>query len=132
MLDEIQEIPWSYVIEFLSGFSKLFVEFNNSIMHAHDCVNQNCVAGIILLNGRAKRFSYWIYNESKLFGNLIQAFLRPVSEPVDHTSIEQCRRGSRTVAKIWIIGIHSEYHMQIPLHVLYKQLVDFIVIGDIL
>ena len=66
-------------------------------------------------------FGNWIDHISELLGDLVQIYLAPVSEPVDHATVEQCR----------VAGIHREDDVKVALHVLYEEFVDLVIVGDI-
>jgi hypothetical protein len=50
MLNEIQEISWSNVIEFFSTFGQPLVQLNHSAMNADNGMNDDLMASIIFFN----------------------------------------------------------------------------------
>ena len=90
-------------------------------MDAHDGVDQYTMARLILHDGRVEPFGNLIDHISELLGDLAQTYLAPVSEPVDHATVEQCR----------VAGIHREDDVKVALHVLYEEFVDLVIVGDI-
>lgn len=88
MFDKVKEVSWSYVVELFSRLCQLFVKLNHCTMHAYDCIYHYSVPWFIIMNGRIEGFSDRIDNECELFGNLIKAFFRPISEPINDTSVE--------------------------------------------
>jgi hypothetical protein len=76
---------------------------------------------LILHDGRVEPFGNWIDHISELLGDLAQTYLAPVSEPVDHATVEQWR----------VAGIHREDDVKVALHVLYEEFVDLVIVGDI-
>jgi hypothetical protein len=101
-------------------------------VHADDGIDDDSVAGLIVVNGRVERLSNGIDYHGELFGHLVKTFLGPVSEPINDASIEEGRRGGSSVGKVWVRRIHGEDHMQIPLDILDEQFIDLIVVGDVL
>jgi hypothetical protein len=91
MLNEIQEISWSNVIELFSTLCQSLIQLNHSAMNANNCMNDDLMASIIFFNLDLERLHDWIDDHRKFFGDLNQSFFRPISEPIDHTSVEQCR-----------------------------------------
>lgn len=127
VFNEIEEISWSDVIKLFSTFSQSFVELNDCVMNSNDSVDNYMMSGFILLDFDFK----WLHNRinyhCKLFSNLNQTLLRPVSEPINNTTIEQGRRRSGSVWKIWIVRVHCEDNMQVSLDILNKWFVNFFV-----
>lgn len=127
MLNKIQEISWSNVIELFSTFGQSLVKLNHSAVNTHDGMNDNLMASIVFFNLDLERLHDWIDDHCKFFGDLNQSFFRPISEPIDHTSVEQCRWGSCSVWEIWIVGIHRENNVKVSLDVLDERLVNLVV-----
>lgn len=73
-----------------------------------------------------------VNNKGELLGHLIKSFLRPVSEPIDHTTIEQSGRRCSSIGEIGIIWVHREYNVKILLNMLDKQFVNLVIVGNIL
>lgn len=91
MLNKIQEISWSNVIEFFSTFGQSLVQLNHGAVNADNGMNDNLMASIVFFNLDLERLHDWIDDHCEFFGDLNQSFFRPVSEPIDHTSVKQCR-----------------------------------------
>ncbi len=89
------------------------------------------MACLILMNWRVERFGNGIDHISELLGDLVQTFLTPVSEPVDHTTVEQSGRRCSAVREVRVAGIHREDDVKVALHVLYEEFVDLVIVGDI-
>jgi hypothetical protein len=127
MLNEIQEISWGNVIELFSTFGQSLVQFNHSAVNSDNGMNDNLMAGFVFLNLDFERLHDWINDHRKLFGHLNQSLFRPVSEPIDHTSVKQRRRGGCSVGEIWIVGIHCKHNVKVSLNVLDESLVDLVI-----
>ncbi len=72
VLDEIEEIPRSDVVELLGGFGQFFVELNHSAVHSHDGIDEDGVPRLVLLHRRVKRFRNRVDHESEFLGHLVK------------------------------------------------------------
>lgn len=127
MLDEIQEVSWCDVVEFLCALGQSLVQLNDSVVNSDDGMNDNLVTSFVFLDFNLERFHYRVNDHGKFFGNLDQSFFRPVSKPVDDTSVEQGRRWCCSVGEIWIVGIHGEYDVEVSLDISDESLVNLVV-----
>ena len=72
----------------------------------------------------SKAVCWHIHEPRELHGHLKQAIVRPVSEPIDDTSIEEGRRAGRPIGEVRVGRIHREDNVQVALDVLRKLLVQ--------
>ena len=63
----------------------------------------------------------------KLLSNLVQSFLRPLSKPIYHATVEEGWGGGCSIRKVRVIGVHGENHVQVSLYVLDEVPVKLIV-----
>lgn len=128
MFDEIKEISGSEEVELLSCLLQSEVQVAYTIMHSYNS-SYHCSSpsiNIIRYLRFSETFSPRVNVFSEFFSHLDQSLLRPISKPINNTSIEQGRRTGCTVREVRITRIHGEYHMQITLDILDEGFVKLV------
>lgn len=91
MFDEVKEISWGDVIKLFSTFGQSFIQFDDCGVDSDNGMNENLMPGFILLDFNFERFHNRVDDNGEFFSNLNQTFFRPISEPINNTTIEQSR-----------------------------------------
>lgn len=84
------------------------VELNYSTMHAYDSADYYIMPGVIIFKRRFKTLGNRINSNSEFLSHLEKTFLRPISKPINDTSVEQSRGGGSSIGEIGVVRVHGK------------------------
>jgi hypothetical protein len=127
VLNKVNEISRSQIIEIFRGFLQIDINIINTLMYFDNGLH-NRIRSLFLIIIFSKRLLSRIYLFRELLCYLPKSLMRPVSEPVYDTPVVERRRGGASVREIRAGRVHREHDVQVPLHLLDETLVKLLVV----
>ena len=133
MLDEVEEVARSECHHAVAFSGLRLVHAADRVVHMDKRVHDHMAIlewhGQQLTDGLERDRRYVVADHrnvdhaSQLVAHLVQGRVRPVAEPVQHTSVEQGWRGGRSLAEVVARRVHREHDVQISNYL--KQMEKF-------